>query len=126
MATKPEEALSALEVALRQALEAAPRGQVLRRVAAEVQLTDVAWEGALQHGGVAQKVSVSLPAELIETVRAHTGAGGFSRYVTEAVRKRVQHDLLGELVDELEAEYGPVPDEIRAQTRETWPDYEPD
>jgi Arc/MetJ-type ribon-helix-helix transcriptional regulator len=97
---------------------------VLRSVAAGVQLADVAWEGALQHGGTAQKVSVSLPAELIETVRSHTGAGGFSRYVTEAVRRQLQHDLLGELLDELEAEYGPIPEGMIEEAIREWPDYE--
>jgi hypothetical protein len=32
--------------------------------------------------------------------------------------------MLGELIEELEAEYGPVPPEVREQTRREWPDYE--
>ena len=31
---------------------------------------------------------------------------------------------LAELSAELEAEFGPIPDEIREQTRRTWPDFE--
>jgi hypothetical protein len=50
------------------------------------------------------------------------GAGGFSRYVTEAVSREIRHDLLGELLDELEAEYGPVPEELVEQARREWPD----
>ena len=73
------------------------------------------------HGKV-QKVSVSMPAELTDAVRARTGTGGFSRYVTEAVQERVRLDLLDELSAELEAEYGPIPAEIRAKTRQLWPD----
>lgn len=81
-------------------------------------------ESARLHGGRVRKVSVSMPEELAEAVRSRTGAGGFSRYVTEAVELEIRHDLLGELIGELEAEYGPVPAEVRAQTRREWPDYE--
>lgn len=81
-------------------------------------------ESARLHGGRVRKVSVSMPDELAEAVRARTGAGGFSRYVTEAVEREIRHDLLGELIGELEAEHGPVPAEVRAQTRREWPDYE--
>jgi hypothetical protein len=56
--------------------------------------------------------------------RARTGAGGFSRYVSDAVEREIRHDMLGELIEELEAEYGPVPPEVREQTRREWPDYE--
>ncbi len=76
------------------------------------------------HSGKVKKVSVSMPEELAEAVRARTGAGGFSRYVTEAVDREIRHDLLGELVDELEAEYGPVPQELLDEARREWPDYE--
>jgi hypothetical protein len=75
----------------------------------------------VQQGRV-QKVSVSMPAELADLVRVRAGAGGFSRYVTEAVQRRIKHDLLGDLLAELEAEYGPVPAEVREQTRRMWPD----
>jgi len=34
--------------------------------------------------------------------------GNFSAYVTEALKRQIQRDKLGQLVDELEAEYGPV------------------
>jgi len=81
-------------------------------------------ESARLHGGKVRKVSVSMPEELAAAVRSRTGAGGFSRYVSEAVEREVRHDLLGDLIDELEAEYGPVPPEIREQTRREWPDFE--
>jgi hypothetical protein len=74
-------------------------------------------------GGKFQKVSVSIPTELLDLARARTGPGGFSRYVTDAVQARLQHDLLGDLLDELEAEHGPVPEEVREQTRQMWPDH---
>jgi hypothetical protein len=43
-----------------------------------------------------------------------------------ASEREIRHDRLGELLDELEAEYGPVPPEVREQTRRMWPNYEED
>lgn len=68
-----------------------------------------------------ESVIVSLPRELTDAIRARTGIAGFRRYVTEAIERRIRHDLLGDLLDELEAEHGPVPGEIRQQTRQLWP-----
>jgi Arc/MetJ-type ribon-helix-helix transcriptional regulator len=106
---------------LRQALQTASREQVLQRViSALAAATETGPEAGL-HGKV-QKVSVSMPAEVTEAVRARTGVGGFSRYVSDAVQECLRHDQLGDLLSELEAEYGPVSDEIREQTRRMWPD----
>ena len=46
--------------------------------------------------------------------------------VAAAARQQVRHDLLGDLLDELEAEHGPVPEEVREQTRRMWPNFEED
>ena len=35
-------------------------------------------------------------------------------------------DLLADLAAELEEEYGPVPPDVRAQTRREWPGYDLD
>jgi len=121
-----EEALSVLEQALRRALAAIPPEQVLQRVTAVFPRAPVEIDlgpDSRFHGRVA-KVSVSMPEDLTAEVRARTGPGGFSRYVTEAVGAQLRHDLLGELLDELEAEYGPVPEELLEQARREWPDYE--
>lgn len=75
------------------------------------------------HESKVRKVSVSMPEELVAAVRARTAAGGFSHYVTEAVEREIRHDRLGALLDELEAEYGPVPSQVREQTRRMWPNY---
>jgi Arc/MetJ-type ribon-helix-helix transcriptional regulator len=75
------------------------------------------------HGKV-EKVSVSLPAELTAAVRARTGTGGFSRYVTDAVQERMRLDLLDDLSAELAAEFGPVDDELVRQAIAEWPDYQ--
>ena len=118
--------LSALEEALRQALAALPQDQVVRCVASALPVQLFVEQGAPLHESKVRKVSVSMPEKLAEAVRARTGAGGFSRSVSEAVEREIKHDLLGELLDELEAEYGPVPPEIREQTRRMWPNYEED
>jgi len=81
-------------------------------------------QSALLHESKVQKVSGSMPEELAKAVRAKAGAGGFSRYVTEAVSREIRHDLLGELLDEFEAEYGPVPEELVEQASREWPDYD--
>ena len=118
------EVLSALEANLQEALALVPRDQVVRTIVTTLPVEVLIDESSRLHESKVRKVSVSMPEELTEAVRARTGAGGFSRYVTEAVEREIRHDRLGELLDELEAEYGPVPEEVREQTRRMWPNYE--
>ncbi len=116
--------LSALEEALRLALATAPREAVIKSIAATLPVeVDVA-QSARLHGGKVRKVSVSMPEELAEAVRTRTGAGGFSRYVTDAVQEKVRLGLLDDLAAELEAEYGPVDEDQVEQAMSEWPDYE--
>jgi hypothetical protein len=124
--TGAAEALSALEEALRQALASVPRDQVVKCIAATLPAEVFLDQGARLHESKVRKVSVSMPEDLADAVRARTGTGGFSRYVTDAVEREIRHERLGELLDELEAEYGPVPPEVREQTRRMWPNYEED
>src|SRR5260221_3898529 len=119
----PPSQLSALEQALRQALSSVPRDQVVKCIVSVLPTEVFVGDSGKVHSGKVKKVSVSMPEELAEAVRARTGAGGFSRYVTEAVDREIRHDLLGELVDELEAEYGPVPQELLDEARRGWADY---
>jgi hypothetical protein len=119
----PAEALSTLEEALRQALASAPRDQVVKCIAAALPAEVLLDRNARLHESKVRKVSVSMPEELADAVRARTGTGGFSRYVSEVVEREIRHEQLGELLDELEAEYGPVPPEINEQTRRMWPNY---
>jgi hypothetical protein len=74
--------------------------------------------------GAARKVSVSLPEDLTTAVQHRVGRGKFSQYVTEAVTRQLELDLLAELSDLLTAEYGPVPEEYLAEARAAWPDSE--
>lgn len=66
-------------------------------------------------GMATKKYTVTLPEELAEAIRAEVGPGGFSRYVTHAIERQREQERLGELVDWLEAEYGPVTEEELAQ-----------
>lgn len=74
--------------------------------------------------GAARKVSVSMPEDLTAAVQHRVGRGKFSQYVTEAVARQLELDLLAELSDLLTAEHGPVPEEYLAQARAEWPDSE--
>lgn len=115
--------LSELEQALRHALDSVPRDQVVKAILSVLPTSVFVGESGKLHSGKVRKVSVSMPEDLAEAVRARTGAGGFSRYVSEAVDREIKHDLLGDLSAELEAEFGPIPEEIRQQTRRMWPNY---
>src|SRR5215475_4255671 len=78
----------------------------------------------LQIVGKARKVSVSMPEDLTAAVQQRVGRGAFSQYVTEAVARQLELDLLAELAELLAAEHGPVPEEYLAEARAAWPDDE--
>jgi Arc/MetJ-type ribon-helix-helix transcriptional regulator len=60
------------------------------------------------NGMATKKYTVTLPEELAEEIRSEVGAGGFSRYVTQAVERQRERDRLHEAVAWWESEYGPV------------------
>jgi hypothetical protein len=122
--TGAAEALSTLEEALRQALASAPRDQVVKCIAAALPAEVFLDQSARMHESKVRKVSVSMPEELADAVRARTGAGGFSRYVSEAVQEQVRLDLLDDLIAGFEAEHGPIPEELVREAMREWPDYE--
>jgi hypothetical protein len=117
------QALTALEKAFHEALAKAPLERVLHRVMAMFPKMPVEIDTSRFHSRV-QKVSVSMPEDLVAAVRERTGAGGFSRYVAEAVEERLRLDLMDQYAAELDAANGPVtPEELEEALRE-WPDYE--
>ena len=79
-------------------------------------------EPRLRHVGRARKISVSMPEDLTAAVQQRVGRGEFSQYVTEAVTRQLELDLLGELSALLQAEHGPVSEEALAEARRSWPD----
>lgn len=99
----------------------------LRHGGAEAHSPDIA-AGHLvaqaKHVGAARKVSVSMPEDLTEAVQRRVGRGKFSQYVTEAVTRQLELDLLAELSELLTAEHGSVPEEYLAEARAAWPDSE--
>jgi hypothetical protein len=72
--------------------------------------------------GRARKVSVSMPEDLTIAVQERVGRGEFSHYVTGAVARQLEVDLLGDLSAVLHGKHGPVPEELLAQARLAWPD----
>ncbi len=78
----------------------------------------------VKYAGPARKVSVSMPEDLTAAIQQRVGRGKFSQYVTEAVTRQLEMDLLDELSALLTAEHGPVPEEYLAQARAAWPDGE--
>jgi hypothetical protein len=117
------QALSALEKALREALAVVPLEQVVQQVTVMFPKTPVEIDTSRFHSRV-QKVSVSMPEELTAAVRARTGPGGFSHYVSAAVEERLRLELMDEFAAELAAANGPIsPEELEEAMRE-WPDYE--
>ena len=63
-----------------------------------------------------------MPEDLTSAVQRRAGRGKFSQYVTEAVARRLEVDLLADLSDVLAVEHGPVPPEYLAEARTAWPD----
>ena len=76
----------------------------------------------LKHSAAARKVSVSMPEDLTAAVQRRVGPGKFSQYVTEAVTRQLQLDLIAELSGLLAAEHGPVPEDHLAEARAAWPE----
>jgi metal-responsive CopG/Arc/MetJ family transcriptional regulator len=66
----------------------------------------------------AKKVTVTIPEDLLEEIRADAAERGLSAYVAEALRFKRDRDKLRELVDWLEEEHGPVTESERAAVRD--------
>jgi hypothetical protein len=76
---------------------------------------------SVEPAAAARKVSVSMPEDLTSAVQRRVGPGKFSQYVTEAVARQLELDLLAELSELLASEHGPVPAAYLAQARAAWP-----
>jgi acyl-CoA reductase-like NAD-dependent aldehyde dehydrogenase len=62
------------------------------------------------------KISVTLDTDLLQQARAFA-RGNLSRYLNEALRDKLRNEHLRVLLEEQEAEYGPIPEEELAQAR---------
>ena len=61
-----------------------------------------------------KKVTVTIPEDLLDEIRADAAERGLSAYVAEALRFKRDRDRLVELVDWLQEEHGPVTDDEHA------------
>ena len=69
------------------------------------------------------KISVTLEAETEAELRRVAGPRGVSAFVNEAVRQQLQAARLRQMVDEMEAESGPIPEDVRREVDALeWPD----
>jgi Arc/MetJ family transcription regulator len=66
------------------------------------------------------KVSLSIDEEVLAEARARAGRRELSSYVNDALRRQLQRDRLAELLAEMDAESGPIPDELMEQARQPW------
>jgi Arc/MetJ family transcription regulator len=66
------------------------------------------------------KVSVSIDDDLLDTARDRVGRRELSSYVNEALRRQLQRDRLVELLAQMEAESGPIPDDLMEQAQQLW------
>jgi Arc/MetJ-type ribon-helix-helix transcriptional regulator len=62
-----------------------------------------------------KKVSITLEDEVEKEARARVADGEFSAFVNDAVKRALQAVRLQELLDEFEAERGPIPPEVQAE-----------
>jgi hypothetical protein len=68
------------------------------------------------------KLSLTLDATLVDQARQQVGERGLSRYVSDALRLRLQHDRLGQWLSEADERSGPVPAEQLRTAELLWPE----
>jgi hypothetical protein len=91
-------------------MPASPEGTVARR-------THRVAGGA----GVHKKVSVTLPADLLDQIRDRVGPGNLSRHLADVLAEDERRVALRSWLDQMEAEHGPIPDEAIEEVRRRWP-----
>jgi Arc/MetJ-type ribon-helix-helix transcriptional regulator len=67
------------------------------------------------------KVSVTLPAPLLASIRERVGSRGLSAYVTRALEEQERLAALDELLAAAESQHGPVPEHALEEVRRRWP-----
>ncbi|MFG2926044.1 CopG family transcriptional regulator [Streptomyces sp. NPDC048305] len=65
-----------------------------------------------------KKVTVTIPEDLLEEIRAEAAERGLSAYVAEALRFKRDRDRLRELSDWLQEEHGPLSEDERTTALE--------
>jgi hypothetical protein len=68
-----------------------------------------------------KKVSLTLDAKLLAQARELAGKRGLSGLVNDALRIKLQHERLRRLLEQMDQEFGPIPDEEMKRARKAWP-----
>lgn len=68
----------------------------------------------------AAKLSISIPRELERSVRKHVGSRGLSRFAADAFRRELERRRLGDYLDTLDEELGPVSGALLEEARRAW------
>lgn len=69
------------------------------------------------------KISITLDPKVAAELRQVAGRGGLSAFVNDAVQQKLQVVRLRRMLDEMEAESGPIPPEVRDRVDALpWPD----
>jgi len=66
--------------------------------------------------------AIDLDASLVARVREVVGADALRAFVEAAVRRDLDNVAFSRLLDELEAESGPVPKDVMAEAERAWRD----
>ena len=69
-----------------------------------------------------EKISLSLPRDLLEEARRLAPDGNLSAYVADGLRRRVMSDRLARYLAELDQEFGPLTEEEIEAARRLWHD----
>jgi Arc/MetJ family transcription regulator len=65
-------------------------------------------------------VPIDLDADLVAEVKLRTGEDAARTFIETAVRRDLDNEAFGRLLDELEAEAGPIPDDVDAEAERFW------
>jgi hypothetical protein len=69
-----------------------------------------------------EKVSLSLDPDVLAEARELAGSRGLSSLVNDALRVRLQHIRVTRLLDDMDVEFGSVPDQVVEEVAREWPD----
>lgn len=69
-----------------------------------------------------EKVSLSLDPDMLAEARRLAGRGGLSALVNEALRVRLQQVRVARLLDEMDAEFGPIDPDVVEEVAREWPE----
>lgn len=75
---------------------------------------------AARDGRPHKKVSITLPADLLEQIQDRVGPGNLSRHLSEVLEDDERRRALRDWLDHMDAEHGPIPAEAVEEVRRRW------